>query len=71
MQLSADIRRRILDQRLSMNAQNVKIVTQNGRVTLRGPGDSQDEKDAIGRIANNLAGGAQNVNNELEVLPNG
>lgn len=50
----------------SVNAQNVKIITQNGAVTLRGPVDSSEEKAAIERIARSRAGGL-NVVNELEV----
>jgi hyperosmotically inducible protein len=50
----------------SVNAQNVKIITQNGSVTLRGPVDSSDEKAAIERIARGAAGNL-NVVNELEV----
>lgn len=50
---------------LSINAQNVKIVTVDGRVTLRGPVASAEEKKAIGEIANRVASGR--VDNQLEV----
>jgi hyperosmotically inducible periplasmic protein len=68
--ITADIRRRVMDGKMSVAAQNVKIVSQTGKVTLRGPVNSQDEKDSIGRMANDVAG-ADNVDNELEVKPNG
>jgi osmotically-inducible protein OsmY len=48
----------------------VKIVSQSGKVTLRGPVDTQAEKDAIGNMANDVAGAA-NVDNQLEIKPNG
>jgi hyperosmotically inducible protein len=34
---TAKIRRQVVDTKMSINAQNVKIMTQNGKVTLRGP----------------------------------
>jgi hypothetical protein len=51
---------------LSVNAKNVKIITQDGRVTLRGPVNSAEEKRLIGEIANRIARAA-NVDNQLEV----
>jgi osmotically-inducible protein OsmY len=54
------------DNSLSTTAHNVKIVSANGAVTLRGPVNSEHEKVAIGRMAKTIAG-ARNVNNELEV----
>lgn len=64
---TADIRSRITgDASMSINARNVKIVTSQGKVTLRGPVDSAAEKDAIGKIAREVAG-ADNVDNQLEV----
>jgi hyperosmotically inducible periplasmic protein len=68
--ITADIRRRIMDGKMSITAQNVKVVCQNGKVTLRGPVNSQDEKDSIGHMANDVAG-PDNVDNELEIKPNG
>jgi len=51
---------------MSMNARNVKIITLDGRVTLRGPVDSDEEKRLIGEIANRIAR-SENVDNQLEV----
>jgi len=52
---------------LSMNARNIKIITLNGEVTLRGPVSSQAERDQIVAIAHELAG-PDHVVNELEVI---
>ncbi len=52
---------------LSVNAQNVKIITIGGHVTLRGPVRNADEKRRIGEIAARAAG-AGHVDNQLEVL---
>lgn len=51
---------------LSTNARNVKIITAKGRVTLRGPVASLEEKNLVGQIANGAAGVA-NVDNQIEV----
>lgn|GEM_PF-2288781 len=51
---------------MSANAQNVKIITNNGRVTLRGPVNTEEEKRLITEIAMRIAIAA-NVDNQLEV----
>jgi osmotically-inducible protein OsmY len=51
---------------MSTDAHNVKIITQNGKVTLRGPVKSEDEKRQIEEIAVRFAGDG-NVVNEIEV----
>jgi hyperosmotically inducible protein len=51
---------------LSVNAQNVKIITVNGRVTLRGVVDTEAEKRILGEIAARTAT-ADKVDNQLEV----
>jgi len=61
------IRQEILDREgLSVNARNVKVITVNGRVTLRGPVSSEAEKQGIADIANRIAQ-RENVDNQLEV----
>ncbi len=63
------IRRSLIkDRSLSMYAHNVKIITQNGFVTLRGPVRSDDEKQAVEAKAKEVAG-ADKVTSELEVKP--
>ena len=51
---------------LSVNAKNVKIITQDGKVTLRGPVKTADEKEQIARIAKETEG-VSSVDNQLEV----
>ena len=64
---TARIRRELVDlEGLSINAQNVKIITNEGRVTLRGPVDSADEKRIIGEIATGIAT-PERTDNQLEV----
>ena len=65
--ITTDIRRAITDDKnMSVNARNVKIVTIDGVVTLRGPVNTQQEKDAIQALAEKSAG-VTKVVNELEV----
>jgi osmotically-inducible protein OsmY len=65
--VTADIRKRIMAANLSINAQNVKVVSLDGKVTLRGPVNNQNEKDSIGQIATDVAG-ANNVDNQLDII---
>jgi osmotically-inducible protein OsmY len=69
LKLTQDIRRAITkDKSLSTYAHNVKIVTQNGNVTLRGPVRSAEEKASVEAKAAEVAG-ANRVKSELEVVP--
>lgn len=56
----------IADDSLSFSAKNVKIITLAGKVTLRGPVKSAQERDAIERAAVRVAGAGQ-VDNQLEI----
>src|SRR4051812_11328616 len=42
MKLTAAIRKQVLDKKMSVDAQNAKIITQDGHVTLRGPVKSEE-----------------------------
>ena len=65
--LTQKIRQAVMkDGSLSMNAKNVKIIAQDGKITLKGPVDSQKEKDTIGTEAGEIAG-KDKVDNQLEV----
>jgi hyperosmotically inducible protein len=66
IKITAAVRKRIMDADVSLNARNVKIITQDGNVTLRGPVKSEGEKDIIEQIAKDVAGKAK-VDSQLEV----
>jgi osmotically-inducible protein OsmY len=67
LQISANIRKAIrADDSLSTNAHNVKIVTNAGTVTLRGPVENANEKNVIEAKAKQVAG-VQRVENLLEI----
>jgi hyperosmotically inducible periplasmic protein len=67
VELTRRIRRAVVkDNSLSMMAHNVKIISANGSVILRGPVKTEEEKAAIARKAQAIAG-ADKVDNQLEV----
>jgi hyperosmotically inducible protein len=68
-QLMQQIRKSVMDDKsLSTYAHNVKIVAQGGKVTLKGPVRSEEEKSAVEQKAVAVAG-AGNVTNEITVQP--
>ena len=56
------------DKSLSTYAHNIKIISQDGKVTLRGPVQSEDEKRNLQAKAAEVAG-QDNVTNQLEIAP--
>ena len=54
------------DGELSMTAKNIKVITANGHVTLRGPVKTAQEKAKIDQLAKSAAGGSQ-IENQLDV----
>ena len=67
--IARDIRRSITaDKSLSTYAHNVKIISQNGMVTLKGPVRSEEEKSAIEAKAAEIVG-KEKVTSQLEVKP--
>jgi hyperosmotically inducible protein len=55
--ITQQIRKAIVkDKSLSTYAHNVKVITQNGQVTLKGPVRSDDEKRAVEAKATEIAG---------------
>jgi len=67
LKITQQIRQAVMaDSSLSFTAKNVKIITQNGRVTLRGPVKSDKERSAIEAAARRVAGAVE-VDNQIEV----
>ncbi len=65
--ITQTIRKSIVDNDdLSMNAKNVKVITVDGTVTLRGPVKSDAEKQTIASVAQKTPG-VKKVENLLEV----
>jgi hypothetical protein len=67
--ITQQIRKSIVsDKSLSSYGHNVKVITQNGMVTLKGPVRSEEEKKAVEAKAAEVAG-ADKVTNEIDVQP--
>ena len=67
LKITQHVRQAVMaDGSLSFTAKNVKIITQNGKVTLRGPVKTAQERDAIEAAARKVAGVNQ-VDNQIEV----
>jgi hyperosmotically inducible periplasmic protein len=66
-ELTRKIRRAVTqNDQLSTTAKNIKIITANGKVTLRGPVNTPAERDQIAALAQQIAG-AGALDNQLEV----
>ena len=67
LKITQAIRRALMkDGELSTTAKNIKVITANGQVTLRGPVKTAQEKAKIDQIAKSAAGGAQ-IDDQLDV----
>ncbi len=67
VKLTQDIRRAIVDSdALSFSSKNVKVITRNGKVTLRGTVPSSRERGIIEDAAKSRAG-AGSVENQIEI----
>jgi hyperosmotically inducible protein len=68
LDLTKDIRKSIMDDKsLSTYAHNVKVISQNGTVTLKGPVKSDDERKAVLSKAVTVAGSADKVVDQMSV----
>jgi hyperosmotically inducible protein len=66
-QLAQQIRRALVkDKSLSTNAHNVKVIAQDGMVTLKGPVNSETEKQTVEATAAQIAG-SDKVTSNIQV----
>jgi hyperosmotically inducible periplasmic protein len=69
LETSRQIRKALVgDKSLSTYAHNVKIITRNGQVTLKGPVRTPEEKASIEAKATEIAGSG-NVVDQISVVP--
>jgi len=67
--ITRDIREALMnDSSLSFTAKNVKIITIDGKVTLRGPVKTEAERTAIEAKARKVAGSGTLVESQLELI---
>lgn len=65
--ITAEVRRAVVaDSGLSVNGQNVKIITINRVVTLRGPVKNAAEREKVAAMAKTVAG-VTKVDNQIEI----
>ena len=70
LELARQIRQALVkDKSLSTYAHNIKVIAQNGEVTLKGPVKSAEEKQAIEAKAAEVAGSPDRIKSEIEVAP--
>ena len=66
--LAQQVRRALVkDKSLSTYAHNIKVIAQDGVVTLKGPVHSDQEKQAIEAKAAEVAGGTDKVKSEIDI----
>jgi osmotically-inducible protein OsmY len=69
LELTKKIRRALMDDKsLSTYAHNVKVVAQDGQVTLKGPVRTAEEKQTVEAKATEVAG-AGRVTNQISIAP--
>ena len=68
-EITQKIRQAVVDDKtLSTYAHNVKIITVDGMVTLKGPVKSEDEKRTVEEKAGQIAG-KDKIKSEIEIAP--
>lgn len=68
-ELTQKIRRALMDDKsLSTYAHNVKVIAQNGQVTLKGPVRTEQEKHSVEAKATQVAGSGR-VTNQISIAP--
>jgi hyperosmotically inducible periplasmic protein len=68
-EITQKIRRALMDDKtLSTYAHNVKVITQDGQVTLKGPVRTEDEKKTVEAKATEVAGVGR-VTNQISIAP--
>lgn len=69
LEITQKIRQAVVDDKsLSTYAHNVKIITIEGMVTLKGPVRSQEEKNTIEEKASQIVG-KDKINSQIEIAP--
>jgi len=67
-ELTRKIRRALTsNDQLSTTAKNIKIIATDGKVTLRGPVKTPEEREQVATIAQQALGGTSLVDNQLEI----
>lgn len=66
LKLTQDIRQALMNDEFSMDAKNIKVITRDGEVTLRGPVDTAAELEKISVLVKAMPG-LKSLDNQLQV----
>lgn len=66
LDITQEIRQALMKGEFSMDAKNIKVITRNGTVTLRGPVKTAAELEKIGLLVKAMPG-IKSMNNQLQV----
>ncbi|MEF8701230.1 MAG: BON domain-containing protein [Candidatus Accumulibacter sp. UW20] len=66
LKITQEIRQALMKDEFSMDAKNIKVITRNGRVTLRGPVKTAAELEKISSLVKAMPG-IKSIDNQLQV----
>lgn len=66
LKITQEIRQALMKGELSMDAKNIKVITRNGAVTLRGPVTTAAELEKVGALVKAVPG-IKSIDNQLQV----
>ena len=66
LKITQEIRQALMKDEFSMDAKNIKVITRNGAVTLRGPVKTAAERESINALVKAMPG-IKSIDNQLQV----
>ena len=66
LKITQEIRQALMKGEFSMDAKNIKVITRDGTVTLRGPVETAAEREKISALVKAMPG-IKSIDNQLEV----
>jgi len=66
LKITQEIRQALMKEEFSMDAKNIKVITRNGAVTLRGPVKTAAERERISALVKAMPG-IKSIDNQLQV----
>lgn len=66
LKITQEIRQALMKDEFSMDAKNIKVITRNGAVTLRGPVKTAAERESISALVKAMPG-IKSIDNQLQV----
>lgn len=66
LKITQEIRQALMKDEFSMDAKNIKVITRNGAVTLRGPVKTAAELEKISALVKGMPG-IKSIDNQLQV----